>query len=1363
MADARLLRRLDQVADRLARLRTVRTLTVGWVILLVLAVLAIWDPELRFFAKLSLLAGIPAVILTALWRGRRRATDREQAAVLIEETFPDLDSRLLTALQQRPKNGDWAFSFLQTELLTQVFTNLSKADLNQTVPARRFAWAHAAHFAAFIACLGMAVALFRAKVPQAALPQVVVEETETPITSEKVQAFVEPGDAEVERGSSVVVIARFEGPVPREVQLVSTNENGETERVPLKKSLDDPIFGGRLASVESGVTYHVEYDGESSDDYRISVFDYPALLRADADIQFPEYTGLEEQSIEDVRKLSVVEGSAIDLSCLLNKPVTSAVFVNDDGDRIPLELQGQEDGTSHLLHWLAETPGKKHYRLELVDLDGRQNKVVPEFEINVLANQLPDLKVSFPGRDVRVSALQEMALAAAASDDFGLKTVGFTFEKPDGQEETVTIDQATRANEELAAEHLLPLETMDAEPNDLISYYFFAEDIGPDGQIRRAMSDIFFAEVRPFEEIFRQSPAQSGQQQQQQQQQQEQGPAAQLLELQRQIVTGSWNVLRRERSDPPSDKFREDVQVLLESQEQVRELANEVAGEAEDELLKEHAENAVGHMTDAIADFQAATTAWKVESLRLARADAQEAYRDLLHLQSREKQVQNSQSQSQSQSSSSQQRMNQQLQALKLQNDRDRYETERQAQQQQDDEKRESLQVLNRLRELARRQEDLNERIRELENALRNAQTEEEKEEIERRLKRLQEEQQELLRDLDEVQQRMNNEQNRQRMADAREQVEQTRERVMRASEALEQGQTSRALTEGTRAERQLEQLKEDFRKQTAGQFDDAVRQLQREVRDLAEKEDELAKSMSGDSESDEQSDRPSLRTELPDNREEIATQLREQKGRVTDVLDRTRQLVEESETSEPLLSDKLYESMRDLRQYQPEESLENAARLARYGVMEEAQQLEERAREGIQKLQSGIDDAARSILGDEDEALRLAQAELESLAESIRQELEQSRPRGEASSTQSPGTEIQNSQSNDRPANPEGGRAGGAPENGDRVPGIPSRESNPDADTKGQPTPSDDSMTESETGSVGDNQDGEGQRSNRTPMPGIPRNGQGDRSPGEQGGGRDPSSNSRGNDSQERMESGEPRNGEPSSESPPEPSGKPSEHGENGRPSRVGSGQGQSDQQRDGQPQEGQPQSGQRPSTESQESQQGGSSPGQPPRSNQPGQQGGQEGGQQPGGQPNNSPGNEALAQSLSNLFNEGSDQNGGGGFGPHNPLTGESFRDWSDRMRDVEEMLNSPDLRARAATIRDRARQVRIDVKRHSKQPNWDLVRTSIYGPLVELQQLVAEERARRDPNESTVPLDRDPVPDEYVDLVRKYYEELSRRQAP
>jgi hypothetical protein len=97
---------------------------------------------------------------------------------------------------------------------------------------------------------------------------------------------------------------------------------------------------------------------------------------------------------------------------------------------------------------------------------------------------------------------------------------------------------------------------------------------------------------------------------------------------------------------------------------------------------------------------------------------------------------------------------------------------------------------------------------------------------------------------------------------------------------------------------------------------------------------------------------------------------------------------------------------------------------------------------------------------------------------------------------------------------------------------------------------------------------------------------------------------------------------------------------------------------------------------------------------------------------------------------------------------------------MREVEEMVGDEQLRAEAAAIRERARQMRIEFKRHSKQPDWELVRTSIYGPMRELEQKLSEELARRTPDDRLVPIDRDPVPDVYADLVKRYYEELSRQ---
>ena len=100
-----------------------------------------------------------------------------------------------------------------------------------------------------------------------------------------------------------------------------------------------------------------------------------------------------------------------------------------------------------------------------------------------------------------------------------------------------------------------------------------------------------------------------------------------------------------------------------------------------------------------------------------------------------------------------------------------------------------------------------------------------------------------------------------------------------------------------------------------------------------------------------------------------------------------------------------------------------------------------------------------------------------------------------------------------------------------------------------------------------------------------------------------------------------------------------------------------------------------------------------------------------------------------------------------------------WSDRLRDVEEMVDDPELRAEAARIRDQARAIRAETKRHSKEPNWNLVRVNVAEPLVELSNRVSEELLRRASKQAIVPLDRDPVPPKYSEKTRRYYERLGQ----
>ena len=131
-------------------------------------------------------------------------------------------------------------------------------------------------------------------------------------------------------------------------------------------------------------------------------------------------------------------------------------------------------------------------------------------------------------------------------------------------------------------------------PDQLVTYYFWAEDIGPDGKPRRTDGDMFFAEVRPFEEIFRQGEQPpSGSAQNEGQQGQNAQQADRLAELQKQIISATWTLIRRETDSKPSSKFVEDAKVIRDSQHSAIEQAAELGGRLRD--AKSKAELEQGH------------------------------------------------------------------------------------------------------------------------------------------------------------------------------------------------------------------------------------------------------------------------------------------------------------------------------------------------------------------------------------------------------------------------------------------------------------------------------------------------------------------------------------------------------------------------------------------------------------------------------------------------------------------------------------------------------------------------------------------------------------------------------------------------
>lgn len=1207
--------KMEPVARRQRRLRVLIGWAFCWILaaalgglLILLRVTSNW----AWPGSIPLLGGLALAAAGWIWIKNWKTPDYQLLARIIEQKHPALRALLQTAVEQEPAGPGGKFNYLQECLIEEAFVEGCRQNWISSIPATRVLGG----FLLQTACLVVLVfVLTELRGPGKAFAALAVREV-----------AVSPGDASLERGSSLVIMARFPRHAPMEANLEIGAGPDLSGRLPLAKSLADPVFASDALSVQSNFSYRITYAGQSTRVFKVRVFENPKLERANATITYPIYTGLKDKRIENTRRISAVEGSRLDWSFQLNKPVASAELIAQDQTRIPLVFDPRLAGLAWTNHPVL---ANQSYRLLLKDSEGRTNHATDRLVVEVVKNRAAQIKLQAPQGDLRVSPVEEITFDGSVQDDFGVERFGVAYTIGGKPTQWLAAGEKVKALEKRAFKQVLFLEDLGLKPGQMLTYFAWAEDLGPDGQPRRACSNLHFVEVRPFEEIFRQGQAQDNNQESQQSQAGNENPSEateRLLDLQRQILQATWNLLQPDVQEAKASTLEKDIAVIQSSQEKALEQLRSTQENAANPVSQANLQQAETAMEKAAETLKKARNAPK--TLEDAIPFEQAAYQALLTTQASEVQVAQSRSRSQSQRGNrSGQRNSRQLQQLDLARTENRYETQRQASAPQTAGQREESELVRQLKELAQRQEDINSQLQELQTALQAARTENERAELRQRLKRLRENEEEILDNMDQMAQRMAQQSTaKDRQQEIRQQMDQTRDSVQKAAESLEQGKPQQALSAGARAQNGLRQLGDDLRRNSAGQFSEQLRQLRADSQELSRQQAGLQQQLQEAT----QPARPTLSN--PAQGGELTKALEQQKNRWTNVLSQATQLTQSTEAAEPLLSQQLYDVLRQSNQEKVEENLAFTQELVRRSFWNQASQFEQRAREGIEQFTRGINRAADSVLGDELQTLRAASRELDDLSRSLADDV--------AREQSSSGTNLlADATSTNRLTSLPGPGSGGRTNLGSNRVASFSR-----------------SLT-----------NGEPAGTNR--LASLPGGGESSR-------GRSPEMD--------------------------RPGG-----------SQGGTGTNRAD--------------GARRLAASDSASRGGT----------------------------NGP-----ASGLEDLINQSARPPGanGGGSGL---LTGPDYVNWSERLRDVETMLDEPGLRREIAGVRERARTMRTDYKRRGSPPQWPLVKSQLLGPLNEVRTRLSEELARRDTRNPVVPLDRDPVPNQYAELVRQYYERLGKEK--
>lgn len=569
--------------DRQNLLRVVRTVRNRWrlrvalrglaVVILVAAALVLgagyaidasrFDPAavnaVRWLAYLALVA----VAWRFLVRPLRRRVGDERVALYLEEHEPSLNGRLLAAVELGREGSGSLSPALFERLVRSAVEECRRVDDGRRVerhPLRRFSGFLAGSGAFCVALFLAGPAFLDHTTPLLLRPW------ESSGARNPYAILVEPGDALIARGADLKVVARLQGFDAADVELVVRSGGEEWRRWSMLREDEASLHTLMVFDLQEAMEYFVESGGVRSPVYRIEVVELPYVEEIDLVYRFPAYTGLDPVEQLDSGDVAALVGTEVALTIEPTIPVPGGAVELGSGGILPLDLG--EDGK---LRGSLRVGEPDRYRVLLDGAQGRR-PASPDYVIDPFDDQPPMLRVARPGRDLRVTSLEEVTAEVKAQDDYGVQRLELVTSVNGGYEEAAALYEGRPGRRDFLGMHTFYLEEWELRPGDLVSYFARARD-GSGGE---TVSDLYFLEVRPFDRDYRQAdqggmPGQGGRN------------GAELAEQERLIVAATFKVLRdRERSGEKA--FLGDLATVALSQGRLREQVEQIV-----EKLKAHA------------------------------------------------------------------------------------------------------------------------------------------------------------------------------------------------------------------------------------------------------------------------------------------------------------------------------------------------------------------------------------------------------------------------------------------------------------------------------------------------------------------------------------------------------------------------------------------------------------------------------------------------------------------------------------------------------------------------------------------------------------------------------------------------------
>ena len=930
----------------------------------------------------------------------RASLTLRDVALNVERNHPNLEDRLVSAIEFGNRESDDPIEVHMLQRLLADTTQQTKGiDFKATIDHSRTRKHVGIAALVFVGCCVLAL-LFPKEIHTSLLRVLVPWEKTDPILT--THLTIEPGSARILRGKSLPIHVTVTGKSAEKVVLTygsahasdtATAESKTSEQQPktvigmLRNPNDKRGFAYEIFNIDADMEYYITANEVTSERYRVEVFDMPRVTEISVAYTYPEYTRLKPVVQTGTGDIQAVVGTRAELKLVTNKAIQTAKFdlktdTGQDSFFEALTETPESDPTQmvisdgNTLTTTVDVVADGVYTVELLCIDGFNNEIPIEYNIKAIPDAVPEVVIKEPGRDIKTTKLGEVEIIAEATDDYGVGELKLRYRIGADELQEVALNSnapplsaieekatdSSFAHRVLEGSYTFYLEEFDVEPGDVISYYAHATDNNTQTGPGEASSDIYFIEIRPFNEDFHEGEAEQAEAQA------EPNPLAGIITSQKQIIRETWKHTSTQSAD--NEEYQAAVKKTADKQTELKDktqkfvdelsVAIQTTAQVSPEILM-NLEDAIGNMGEAVDRLNAIEPAEAIppeqNALELLIKVSLEIPKVLMQMRS-----------SNPQAAEDLELEMEELQS-ELENQQNELDMEMQEQTQE---------MLDQARQMLTEQQQLNQQSQQL--GRENQPAPSEMQQNSQQQEQLSQQAQQMAQQLGTMQQSGQGTQG-ERLNQAGQAMQQAGEQMQDASDSMEQQQPQLSAAKGQKAEERIEEAIEQLERVASEFTEDALERTAQQLQELTEAQSEVQQQTQ---ELRSRSQQSEMRPEDFRRASELANQQRELQRDLETLEREMRNLQTQLNPENPEASQNVADATRRFAEEQTSEDMSTAQRALQWRSFRAADQNQQAALNALNQAQADLQQAQANMANTEEEQLEAALQQLQQAREQM-------------------------------------------------------------------------------------------------------------------------------------------------------------------------------------------------------------------------------------------------------------------------------------------------------------------------------------------------------------------------------------------